>query len=130
VRARLGADDGPSIRLDTAAQGGAGAGEARAVAAGAWAALPGDTLAYLSKSGVTVGAEIAVPWARSFRTAARADVDLASGALLAVRGLAEYRHPCGCFGLGLMAAHRAGRDGADVALNVEIAPETARRARP
>ncbi|APR81069.1 Hypothetical protein A7982_06416 [Minicystis rosea] len=41
VRARLGAEDGVTLRVDAAAQGGAGAGQARAIAAGAWAALPG-----------------------------------------------------------------------------------------
>lgn len=123
ARARLAPDAGPSLRIDAAAQGGAGAGRARAIAAGAWAALPGDELAYLSASGVTLGGELSIPWARTFRTAARGDVDLASGLLLAVRGLAEYRHPCGCFGLGLMAAHRLGRDGVDVALSVDVMPK-------
>jgi hypothetical protein len=122
ARARLAPDSGPSLRIDAAVQGGAGAGRARAIAAGAWAALPGDELAYLSTSGITLGGELSIPWARAFRTAARGDVDLASGMLLAVRGLAEYRHPCGCLGVGLMAAHRLGRDGVDVALSVDVMP--------
>ena len=122
ARARFGPDDRPSIRVDVATQAGAGAGQARAVAAGAWAALPGDALAYLATSGLTAGGELSIPWVRAFRTAARADVDLASGTLLAVRGLAEYRHPCGCLGLGLLAAHRVGRDGTDVAVTVDLVP--------
>src|SRR5262249_30822497 len=61
-RARLGAAAGPSLRLDVAAQEGAFAGRARAVAAGAWAALPGDDLAYLAAAGWTGGAEISLPF--------------------------------------------------------------------
>ncbi|MFT3768336.1 MAG: hypothetical protein QM820_23040 [Minicystis sp.] len=126
VRARLGDESGPTLRVDAAAQGGAGAGQARAIAAGAWAALPGDALAYLASSGVTFGGEIGVPWTKSFRTSARGDVDLASGTLLAVRGLAEYRHPCGCLGLGVIAGHRLGREGADVAVTVDVVPRVGR----
>lgn len=128
-RVRVGAAEGPWLRLDAAAQTGLAAGQARAVASGAWAALPGDGLAYLAAPGWTGGAEASVPWTRAVRTAARADVDLAAGSLLAVRGLAEYRHPCGCFSLGLAAAHRVGRDGVDVALSVDVVP-AARGASP
>ncbi len=121
-RLRLGAVSGPWLRLDAAAQAGHAAGEARAVAAGAWAALPGDDLAYLATPGWTGAAEGSVPWTRAIRTTARADVDLSARTLLAVRGLAEYRHPCGCFGLGLVGAHRVGRSGVDVALSLDLAP--------
>ena len=110
------------LRLDAAAQAGAGAGQARAVAAGAWAALPGDDLAYLDARGWTGGGELSVPWSRAIRTAVRGDVDLAARALLAVRGLAEYRHACGCLGIGLVAGHRVGREGVDVTVSVGVAP--------
>ncbi len=56
-RLRIGPATGLWLRLDAAAQTGGDAGEARAVAAGAWAALPGDDLAYLSAPGWTGGAE-------------------------------------------------------------------------
>ncbi len=128
-RVRVGAVEGPWLRLEAAVQSGQAAGEARAVAAGAWAALPGDALAYLAAPGLTGGAELSVPWTRAVRTAARADVDLATGTLLAVRGLARYRHPCGCFGLGVIAAHRVGRDGVDVAVSVDLTPPATARAR-
>ena len=59
---------------------------------------------------------------KAVRAAARADVDLDAHSLLAVRGLARYRHPCGCFGLGVVAAHRVGRDGVDVTLSVDVTP--------
>ena len=121
-RLRVGALAGPWLRVEAIAQEGPAAGAARAVAAGAWAALPGDDLAYLAASGWTGAAEVSFPWTRAVRTSARADVDLDARALLAVRGLAEIRHPCGCLGLGLMAGHRAGRDGVDVALSIDVAP--------
>jgi hypothetical protein len=124
-RVRIGAASGPSLRLDAAAQTGQGAGQARALATGAWAALPGDDLAYLAASGWTGGAEVSIPWTRAIRTAARADADLDAGALLAVRGLAEYRNPCGCFGVGVVAAHRVGREGVDVTLSVDVTPKLA-----
>jgi hypothetical protein len=121
-RLRIGPATGLWLRLDAAAQEGGGAGAARAVAAGAWAALPGDDLAYLAAPGWTGGAELSIPWARAVRTAVRADLDLAARTLLAARALAEYRHPCGCFGLGLVGARRTGRSGVDVALTLDVAP--------
>ena len=122
ARTRVGAATGAWIRLDLAAQTGDGAGRARAIAAGAWGALPADALAYLATGGVTGGAEVSIPWASVVRTGARADVDFDARALLAVKGLAEYRHPCGCFGIGLVVAHRAGREGVDAAVTVDVVP--------
>jgi hypothetical protein len=121
-RVRVGALTGPWLRVETIGQEGPAANRARAVAAGAWASLPGDDLAYLAASGWTGAAELSIPWTRAVRTSARADVDLDAHTLLAVRGLAEVRHPCGCLGLGLMAAHRVGREGVDVALSIDVAP--------
>ncbi len=71
---------------------------------------------------MTGGAEVSIPWAKVVRTGARADVDLDARALLAVKGLAEYRHPCGCFGLGVVVAHRMGREGVDAAVTVDLVP--------
>jgi hypothetical protein len=126
-RLRLGPAAGPSLRLEAAAQGGGGAGRARSLAAGAWAALPGDDLAYLAAGGWTGGAEISIPWTRTFRTAVRGDADLDARAVLGVRARAEYQHPCGCLGLGITGAHRMGRDGADVAVTVEVMPPVGER---
>jgi hypothetical protein len=121
-RVRVGDLAGPWMRVDAAGQTGAGAGRARAIAWGAWAALPGDDLAYLAAAGWTGGAELSIPWGFGIRTGVRADVDLDAKTLLAIRGTAGYRHPCGCFGLGLLAAHRVGRDGVDVAVSLDVAP--------
>jgi hypothetical protein len=93
------------------------------VAAGAWAALPGDDLAYLAAGGWTGGAEVSLPFRRIVRTSVRADVDLEARTLLALHGLVEYRHPCGCFGLGVVAGQRVGREGADVAVSVDLVPK-------
>jgi hypothetical protein len=130
LRSRLGAEDGPFVRVDAAAQGARtpdGAGAARAVAAGAWAWLPGDPLAYFAESGITLGAELSVPWAAWARTSARADVDLETGTLLSVRGTAEVRHPCGCLSVGLAGAHRLGREGVDVSLTLALFTPRRRR---
>jgi hypothetical protein len=127
ARTRVGSSAGPWIRVELAAQTGDGAGRARAIDEGAWGALPADALVYLATSGVTGGAEVSIPWASVVRTGARADVDFDARALLAVKGLAEYRHPCGCFGLGLVVAHRVGREGVDAAVTVDVVPP-ARRA--
>jgi hypothetical protein len=127
-RARFGDAAGPWVRVEAAAQTGAGAGEARAVARDAWAALPGDALAYLRAPGWTGATEVFVPWGRGVSTGARADVDLDARTLLAVRATGAYRHPCGCFALGVVAAHRVGRDGVDAALTVDVAPPSGPRA--
>lgn len=126
ARVHLGGDMLPGLRIDAGVQGGAGAGRARAIASGAWAALPGDELAYLAQPGITTGAEIFVPWSRAVRTTARADVDLTAGSILAVRGVAEYHHSCGCLGVILMGAHRMGRGGIDLTATVDVVPAALR----
>jgi hypothetical protein len=123
-RARFGADEGLSLALALAGQTGRGAREVRAIAdLRSSAAAGGGELAYLAASGWTGSAETTIPWIGVMRTGVRADVDLGAGALLALRGLTEYRHPCGCLKLGASAAHRVGRDGVDVIFSVDLAPE-------
>jgi hypothetical protein len=119
---RLGPQEGPYIAVDAAGQSGAGAAAARAVAAGTAAALPGDELSYLDVAGWTGGAEVQIPWTRTIRTNTRADADLTAGELLAIRGGAAYRHPCGCVAAELVGLHRLGREGVDVWLTVDLAP--------
>ena len=122
ARVRVGALSGPWLRVDAAGQAGGSAGRARAVAWGAWAVLPGDDLAYFAAPGWTGGAEASIPLGFGLRASARVDADLEARALLAVRTGAEYRHPCGCFGLGIVAADRLGREGVDVAFSVDVTP--------
>jgi hypothetical protein len=121
-RTRIGAEAGLSLRLDAAALGGSGAREARAIADGSAAAMPGDELAFLQRRALGGGAELAIPWTREVRSVARVDADLAAGELLAGRGSVGYRHPCGCFALDLFGARRLGRPGVDVWAAIALAP--------
>ncbi|MEP7123945.1 MAG: hypothetical protein ABJE95_23655 [Byssovorax sp.] len=120
-RARVGPIDGPTLALGLAAQAGRGAREARNLL-DLRAFSAGGEIAYLAASGWTGSAEAMIPWLRVMRSGARADVDLGAGAILALRGVTEYRHACGCLALGASAAHRAGRDGVDVIFTVDLAP--------
>jgi hypothetical protein len=120
-RARLGAIDGLTLALGLAGQTGRGAREARGLVDLRSFSAGGD-LAYLAASGWTGSAEAMIPWLRVMRTGARADVDLGAGQILALRGVTEYRHACGCLALGASAAHRTGRDGVDVIFTVDLAP--------
>ena len=120
-RARFGAERGPTLALGLAGQTGRGAREARAITDLRSPAAGGE-LAYLAASGWTGSAEAMVPWLGVMRSGARADVDLGAGEILALRGLTDYRHPCGCLALGVSAAHRVGRDGVDVIFSVDLAP--------
>lgn len=121
-RGRLGRLSGARLLVDVAAQRGAGGREARAIAAGSAAALPGDELAYFSMAGVWGGAGAVVPITRAVVASVRGDADLGAPALLAVGGELAYRHPCGCFGIAAAGAHREGRGGVDAWLTVDLAP--------
>ncbi len=121
-RARFGAADGLRLALGLAAQTGRGAREAHSLAE-LRSYSSGSELAVLAASGWTGSAEAMVPWAGVMRSGARADFDLGAAALLALRGVTEYRHPCGCLALGVSAAHRAGRDGVDVIFTVDLSPQ-------
>jgi hypothetical protein len=120
-RARFGAIDRLTLALSLAAQTGRGAREARALT-DLRSFSAGSDLAYLAASGWTGSAEAMVPWLGVMRSGARADVDLGAGEILALRGVTEYRHSCGCLALGASAAHRVGRAGVDVLFTVDLAP--------
>lgn len=120
-RARLGALHGRSLALGLAGQTGRGAREARAIA-DLRSDAPGGELAYLASAGWTGSAEGMIPWIGVMRSGARADVDLGAGQVLALRGITEYRNPCGCLALGMSATHRVGRGGVDVIFTVDLTP--------
>jgi hypothetical protein len=120
-RARLGAVDGLTLALGLAAQTGRGAREARFLV-DLRSIASGSESAYLAAPGWTGSAEAMVPWLGVMRSGARADVELGAPALLALRGVTEYRHACGCLALGASAAHRAGREGVDVIFTVDLTP--------
>ena len=120
-RARFGPEDGPTLALGLAGQTGRGAREARAIADLRSPAAAGE-LAYLAASGWTGNVEAMIPWIGVMRSGVRTDVDLGTGAVLALRGLTEYRNACGCLKLGASAAHRVGREGVDVIFSIDLAP--------
>jgi hypothetical protein len=122
ARARLGRLDGVTLRIEAAAQNDLGAGEARAIADGSAASLPGEELELLAEAGFSGAAELGVPWTRAVRTSVRADADLTAGELLALQGVLTYRHPCGCLGFAAAGAHRLGRGGVDLALSIDLVP--------
>lgn len=121
ANARVGSTRGPALIVDLATASGSDPRAALAIA-GPAAAAPSAEIGLFAGSGTTLGVEVAVPFPAALRTSLRADVDLGAGELLAVRGLTEYRHPCGCFSLGLTGAHRVGREGLDLAVLVDLAP--------
>jgi hypothetical protein len=120
--ARLGPERGPAIAVDVATQSGTGASEARAVAEGSAASLPGEDLPYLGATGWTGGAGALVPWTATWDSSVRADADLGAGELIAIRGAAGYHHRCGCLAAVANVAHRVGRGGVDVWLSLDLVP--------
>ena len=120
-RARLGALDGLRLSLGLAGQTAEGARAARSLA-DLRSDAPGGELSYLATAGWTGSAEAMIPWIGVMQSGARADVDLGAGQLLALRGVTEYRNPCGCLALGASAAHRLGRGGVDVIFTVDLTP--------
>jgi hypothetical protein len=120
--ARLGERDGVPLGAELTAEQGQDPRSARAVAGRTAAGLPGTELGYLAADGFTGAAEVAVPWFSIVRTTGRADMDLTARSLLGVRGTAEYRHPCGCLAVGLLASYRKGRGGTDVAGTIDLVP--------
>src|SRR5262249_22536120 len=94
----------------------------RALADGAFAWSTGEEVGWLDVEGVTGALAITLPFARIARSTMRLDADLVHRELLALRGDLAFRHPCGCLGVDLAAAHRVGRDGVDVIAAVDLTP--------
>lgn len=82
--------------------------------------------AFLAKRGATGGATVVVPWTPAITTTAGADADATSGELVAVRGGLDLRDRCGCVVLHANAAHRVGREGVDVWVVLDFAPDRTR----
>jgi hypothetical protein len=75
---------------------------------------------FLSTTGWTGGARVAVPLGSRVTTRGGADMDLTSGELVAAIGSLELHDPCNCVVLRATAAHRIGRDGVDAWLSVDL----------
>ena len=75
---------------------------------------------YLAWAGTSAGAEAAMPLPKGFLVRAGADLDVDEATLLAARGTAEWRHPCGCLVVGVHGQSRLGREGLDVLASIEL----------
>jgi hypothetical protein len=71
---------------------------------------------------VSLGAELAIPWASWLTSEFGGDYDATADELLAVSSSLSYRHPCGCLSAVAWAGHRVGRDGFDAWLGVHLLP--------
>lgn len=78
---------------------------------------------FLLREGTTTGGGLVVPWSRFLTTSAFTDVDATSGELLSARGAVELRDRCGCVTVRAFGSHRLGREGVDVWLTVDLAPD-------
>ena len=81
---------------------------------------------FLARSGATGGATVVVPWSPAVTMRIGADADATNGELVAVRGGIDLRDRCGCVTLHANAAHRVGREGVDVWLVLDFAPDRTR----
>jgi hypothetical protein len=75
---------------------------------------------FLALAGWTGGARLGVPLGPRITTRAGVDGDLDARQLVAAVGAIELHDPCGCVVVRATAAHRIGRDGADVWVTVDL----------
>jgi hypothetical protein len=130
ARLRAGPPGGIELRADLAAQGGAEASAARIFSGGAAAGPFAGELPYLAADGLSGLASLAVPWTRWLRTSASAAADITAERLLAIGFGVEIEHPCGCASISASGAHRAGREGIDAILSIDLTAASPERPRP
>ncbi len=121
ARVRLGTRDGLQLGALVTARNGADPVVARALLD----ATQEPGTGFLAESGWTGGLRVVVPWSRFVTTTAGADADVTdmeNPTVLAARGGLELHDGCGCLVLRLNGAHRIGRPGVDVWLNLDIRP--------
>lgn len=82
---------------------------------------PAQRLGGYDREGLTAGAELSLGLGPVL-IGGGADTDPIEGNLLAVHGVARYRHACGCLGLGAFAGARDGRPGFDAGLSLDLMP--------
>lgn len=75
---------------------------------------------FLSATGWSGGARVAVPLGSRITTRAGADYDFDAQQLVAALGALELHDPCGCVVVRATAAHRIGRDGVDLWVTVDL----------
>ncbi|HVU02706.1 MAG TPA: hypothetical protein VHE30_13185 [Polyangiaceae bacterium] len=123
---RLGPEDGPYVAGHAEGLRGEPLPVARNIARGE----DGPIAPTFGVAGWSAGGRVGVPWTRSLSTTADVAADLTRSELLAVRGAAAYRHPCGCLAIALWAGHRLGRGeaslrGVDSFITVDLMPAIA-----
>jgi hypothetical protein len=116
---RAGRADGVHLVARAAGSAGEPVLEGRTLVAGGWHAVPVD---WLDRPGWAFGSSVGIPWARWLASGFDVDYDWTQRALLGVRGATAYHHPCRCLALTAWAGHRAGRDGIDAMLTIDLAP--------
>ena len=75
---------------------------------------------FLSATGWTGGAHLAIPLGSRVTTRGGGDVDHDARELVAAVGSLELHDPCGCVVVRATAAHRIGRDGVDAWVSVDL----------
>ncbi len=116
ARARLGPADSLNLSAHVAERDGVDPILARALVD-----LPLEPASgFLSTTGWTGGARLAIPLGSRVTTRGGADLDLTSGELVAAIGSLELHDPCNCVVVRATAAHRIGRDGIDAWLSVDL----------
>ena len=75
---------------------------------------------FLSATGWTGGARVALPIGSRITTLGGADVDLDARELVAAVGSLELHDPCNCVVVRASAAHRIGREGVDAWVSVDL----------
>jgi hypothetical protein len=118
-RIRLGKSDGVRLLSNVAARDGIDPVLARALVDAPLEPAAG----FLVSEGTTGGAGLVVPWSHAVSTSVGADGDATHKELVAARAGVELRDRCGCLTLRVMGAHRLGRDGVDLWLALDFAPE-------
>lgn len=116
ARARLGPALGPSLSAHVAERDGIDPAVARVLVDAPLEPASG----FLSSSGWTGGARVAVPLGARLTARAGADTDLDTRTLVAALGALELHDPCDCVVVRASAAHRIGRGGLDAWLAVEL----------
>jgi hypothetical protein len=117
ARARVGETTGISLKAWVASRVGIDPVTARLLTDPSLEAPVG----FLEEGGWTGGARASIPWFKYVTTRGGVDVDFTERSLIAAVGTLEIKDSCGCF------RFRAGREGIDVWIGVDVTPEMARR---
>jgi hypothetical protein len=122
ARARVGRADGLRVHANVAARDRIDPVLARALTDAPLEPGAG----FLADTGTTGGAMLVVPWTRAITTSVGADGDANARELVAIRGGLDLKDRCGCVTLHANGSHRVGREGVDVWITLDFAPNADR----